>query len=340
MLLTPPGSAAVGVLRLAGERVDAFLKSHFSREVPIGRCVHGKLTEGERAIDDPLVVRIDGQTVDINLHGGPWVIQAVIELAERAGFVQKHDDSARFDASNALEREMLESLPSARTELAVRALLAQPGAWRNAKDDPQFDPQAVLSDRSLEFLLNPPRIAIVGAANVGKSTLANQLFAQERSITANVPGTTRDWVGEIANIDGLAAMLIDTPGMRATADAIERTAIERSATQVGDADLVVLVLDASRPLIPDQERLIEQFSQAICVINRCDLPHAWDISSVNAMQTVAVRGEGVDVLRREILSRFGCAGIQIDKPRAWTDRQRKILRRAIGDRTTMRELFL
>ena len=116
-----------------------------------------------------------------------------------------------------LEREMLAHLPLARTELGVRVLLAQTGRLgglrRGAAAGSGRDAgRELLADRSLWWLLHPPRVAIVGAANAGKSTLANQLFAQERSITADLPGTTRDWVGEVADIDGLPVMLVDTPG--------------------------------------------------------------------------------------------------------------------------------
>src|SRR5206468_1554210 len=124
------------------------------------------------------------------------------------------------DAQTQFEREMLAHLPLARTELAVRTLLAQPAAWQREKCKTMLS--AILGDVALHHLLHPPRVAIIGSANVGKSTIANQLFGQERSITADLEGTTRDWVGEIANIDGLAVMLIDTPGIRQTSDAIER----------------------------------------------------------------------------------------------------------------------
>ena len=133
------------------------------------------------------------------------------------------------DGAMTLEREMLAALPLARTDLGVRTLLAQRRHGAEAMSTLYAAAIGrILADRSLDHLLHPPRVAIVGAPNVGKSTLANQLFAQERSITADLPGTTRDWVGEIANIDGLAVTLVDTPGVRDTADAIEREAIDRS----------------------------------------------------------------------------------------------------------------
>src|SRR5688572_10704527 len=242
MLLTVPGSAAIAVVRLVGPGVSEFLTRRFSRMVGEGRCVHGELRDGDRVIDDPVVVVSRGGTVaDINLHGGPWIVRSVLELAAREGFETRERVELPLpldavDGESILESEMLAYLPMARTELALRVLMAQPGAWTAWQAAGMPDRARVLADRSLRWLLHPPRVAILGVPNVGKSTLANQLFAQERSITADLPGTTRDWVGEIANIDGLALMLVDTPGARDTIDPIEREAIARSAEQIAQSD--------------------------------------------------------------------------------------------------------
>jgi tRNA modification GTPase len=202
----------------------------------------------------------------------------------------------------------------------------------------------VLADRSLEYLLHPPRVAIVGAPNVGKSTLANQLFAQERSITADLPGTTRDWVGEIANIDGLPITLVDTPGVRDTADEIERQAIARSGEQVAAADLVLLVLDASRPLVPEQLRLVERHGlepRSVIVLNKSDLngdAGPGDAAPRANVRTCAVTGQGVEQLRAAILAHFRCANVAPDRPRIWTARQREIVRRSVHDPDALGEL--
>jgi small GTP-binding protein len=335
MLLTPPGSAAVAVVRLAGRRVEDFLQNYFSRRALIGRCVHGELRDGERVIDDPVVVRVSDTIADLNVHGGAWVVQATIELARRAGFTYVASDPAMYDADSMLEREILEAIPLARTELALRTLAAQPQAWeefRRSSPSPEVL-RGVLADRWLLHLLYPPRVAIVGAPNVGKSTLANRLFAQERSITADVPGTTRDWVGEIANIDGLPVMLVDTPGQRDTTDAIERAAIAQSREQVHLADLIIMVLDAARPLAPEQAPLFDLYRDrdALRVINRCDMPAAWKWSlAPGAIHTIATRGAGIDELRAAIIARFRAgADANLSQPRIWTARQREIVERAM-----------
>ena len=177
-----------------------------------------------------------------------------------------------------------------------------------------------------------------GAANVGKSTLANQLFGQERSITADIAGTTRDWVGEIANVNGLPVMLVDTPGLRTTEDPIEHAAIERSRARIEMAELIVLVLDATRPMEPGQAPLLKAYPRALRVVNKCDQTWAWQESETVAIHTIATTGEGVDDLRRAIAGHFGCADVDPETPRWWTQRQREILTRAMNDMAAFGEL--
>src|SRR5579859_6985530 len=86
-LLTPPGGAAIAVVRICGPDVGPFLARHFSKTAKPGRAVHGDLSDGSHVLDDPVVVMLDGGgTADINLHGGPWVVRSVLELARRSGF--------------------------------------------------------------------------------------------------------------------------------------------------------------------------------------------------------------------------------------------------------------
>jgi tRNA modification GTPase len=324
IVLTPPGAAAIAVIRVNGPGVLDFLSKHFSRRVASLRCVHGELRDGGGAvIDDPVVVlSADGGFADINLHGGPWVVASTLELLKRSGFAicdeRTIDD---VDGATLLEREMIDHLPLAKTEQGVRMLLAQPAAWR-AFIDSNPSPDAigrVLDDPCLDRLLHPPRVAIVGAPNVGKSTLANQLFAQQRSITADIPGTTRDWVGEIANLEGLPVMLVDTPGVRETADPIEHRAIERSREIVTGADLIVYVIDATAPFAPATS------SALLRVLNKADrgVPPGLEYD----VATIATSGQGVDELRRLIRARLGCADLDPARPRIWTQRQRDALGR-------------
>jgi tRNA modification GTPase len=356
-LLTPPGPAAIAVVRLIGPGVSQFLRSHFSKAAAENRCLHGDLKDGEQVLDDPVVVLLPGgESGDINLHGGAWTVRTVLELAQREGFEVREAMEPPLpldvvDGANVLEKEMNAHLPLARTELAVGVLVNQRASWKALIErvTPRPGEEAhlarwmqraeaikselygILEDNGLRWLLNPPRVAIIGAPNVGKSTLANRLFAQERVITADMPGTTRDWVGEIANLDGLAVMLVDTPGIRQTEDTIEAQAIARSGEQIQAADLVVVVIDASRPLEGEQARVLEAWPDALRVVNKVDQPAAFDLNLVHGVQTVGTSGQGIDELRRDVRSRFGITpGFDEKWPRWWTDRQKNVLEESLG----------
>jgi small GTP-binding protein len=311
-LLTGSGMSAIAVVRLSGPGVGAFLARRFSKPVPPGRCVHGILKLDDRVIDDAVAV-LTGDILDLNLHGGSWVVQSALDLARTDGFDLSEIDA--FDGDSDLWQQVLRSLPLARTPEAVRMLLAQPGAWESPGDLTE-----ILKDHSGHWMLATPRVAIVGPANVGKSTIANQLFGQNRSITADLPGTTRDWVGEIANIDGLAVMLMDTPGLRETADPIEDAAIASSNAQIRSAELVVLALDQSLPL---DHQMLAAYPTAVRVANKADTSVSWDAGEFNAIQTVATQGDGIDQLRMAIRRRFDCEPMDLSRARWWTQEQRK-----------------
>jgi tRNA modification GTPase len=335
IVLTPPGVGAIAVIRIVGPGVRVFLEKHFSKRAVEERCVYGEVRDGERVLDDGVVVLLPKEAgADLNVHGGVWVVESILELLEREGFAAHRAGELpplmeAVDGESMLEREMLTYLPMARSREGIEMLLAQPAAWEKLREGPieRKTIDAILADRGLWWMLNPPRVAIAGVANVGKSTLANQLFAQERSITADLPGTTRDWVGESANLDGLVVTLVDTPGMRATEDPIERAAIAQSAEQVATADLVVLVLDASIEL-SEQSQLFEQFPNSLPVINKSDRALDWIDFMPHAIRTVATTGEGLDALRAAIRGRFDCEKFD-PQARWWTPRQRGVLQRSI-----------
>jgi small GTP-binding protein len=329
--MTAPGTSALATVRIAGPGVVAFLKRRFSKPATPVRPVHGELRDDSGVIDDPVVIlREDGFAADITLHGGAWITKCVMTLAERDGFAISPVDVDMIgstDAATIFEHELLVSLPRARTELAVRTLLAQPEAWRRLSSAHPTDEviELLLADRSLEHLLTPPTLAIVGLPNAGKSTLANRLFGQQRSIVSPIAGTTRDWVGEEANLDGLLIKLIDTPGRRATDDAIERAAISASDATIQSADAVLLLLDASRDDLA-QDELALQFPDAMVVLNKIDqrLPSWSDerIRQLGAISVCARSGEGLDAVTARTLSRFGIDR-DLTRPRVWTRRQRE-----------------
>jgi tRNA modification GTPase len=116
------------------------------------------------------------------------------------------------------------------------------------------------------------RTAIVGKPNVGKSSLLNSLLMRERAIVTEVPGTTRDTIEEIINVQGIPLQLIDTAGLRPTEDEIEQIGVERSRRAMKDADLIICLFDGSEPEDDHDRALLTSVpaDRTIYVINKCD----------------------------------------------------------------------
>ena len=115
---------------------------------------------------------------------------------------------------------------------------------------------------------------IIGRPNVGKSSLMNYLLGEERAIVTAIPGTTRDTVEEMLNLDGIPLRIIDTAGIRESDDPVERIGVERSRQAFSNADLVLLVLDSAEALSPEDRELIRLLpvERAIIIVNKIDLP--------------------------------------------------------------------
>lgn len=116
--------------------------------------------------------------------------------------------------------------------------------------------------------------AIIGRPNVGKSSLLNNLLREDKAIVTDIAGTTRDVIEEYVNIKGVPLKLIDTAGIRETDDLVEKIGVERSKKALKEADLVLLVLNASEPLTT-QDRLLLELSQEtnrLILLNKTDLP--------------------------------------------------------------------
>jgi tRNA modification GTPase len=125
-------------------------------------------------------------------------------------------------------------------------------------------------------------LAILGRPNVGKSSLFNRLLNQDRAIVTATPGTTRDLVSETATIGGIPVRLVDTAGIRETADHVERIGVERSLQALADSDLRLLVVDGSEGWTREDERLfhrVRALGSVLVAVNKCDLVAPTEVSA-------------------------------------------------------------
>ncbi len=153
-------------------------------------------------------------------------------------------------------------------------------------------------------------LAIVGRPNVGKSSLFNRLVERERAIVTAQPGTTRDLVSETVAIGGIPVQLVDTAGIRRALDEAESIGIRKSMEALSDADLVLVVLDATQPVGDEDYELMRQVEEraAIVVENKSDLRSSWFSASgshLPVVETSALTGEGIPALRDAILQHVG-----------------------------------
>ena len=158
------------------------------------------------------------------------------------------------------------------------------------------------------------KVAFVGRPNVGKSSLFNMLLGHGRAIVTAVPGTTRDTIAEPIGLDGVPISLIDTAGIRHTADEIELIGVDRTRRAAADADLLIVVVDGSQPLTEEDRVVLQDVADKphILAINKSDLSTysasaklaGNDQNRVVALSVSAVTEAGLADLRAAILKPF------------------------------------
>ncbi len=129
------------------------------------------------------------------------------------------------------------------------------------------------------------RTVICGRANVGKSSLMNALLREKRVIVSHIPGTTRDAIEEILNIDGIPLRVADTAGIIDSDDSLTREGVEKSRSHISAADLVLFLLDGNAPLTADDTAIMDEIKdkKAIVVVNKGDLPQRLDTDEVKSL---------------------------------------------------------
>jgi tRNA modification GTPase len=153
---------------------------------------------------------------------------------------------------------------------------------------------------------------IAGRPNVGKSSLLNRLAGEERAIVTAIPGTTRDLVREDIAIEGIPLHVVDTAGLRETADEVERIGVERAWQELARADVVIAMFDAQTGIGPDDQAILARFESVlpagaarIRVFNKIDLCGKPAMSGEGEVWISAKTGAGIELLRQALLAAAG-----------------------------------
>lgn len=250
-----------------------------------------------------VVCRVDENTVEIHCHGGVAVSTAILQSLEQAGCkiveaneleTAQHKQLSEQDVdtlATSIQRHCREALIQTLSERAAGILLDQAaGALHDSLVHlisliEQADWLEARAHLDLLFrwndlgkhLVEPWRVVLAGPPNVGKSSLINALSGQSVAIVHHEAGTTRDWIESATMIDGWLVTLTDTAGIRDTDEQIEREGVRRAREQVIQADLVVLVIDATIGWTSQHDQILQLCDQRpdkvrlLVAWNKCDL---------------------------------------------------------------------
>jgi tRNA modification GTPase len=326
----PPTDRPTGLSSLHEERIDEVVATYFAKP-------HSYTTD---------------DIVEISAHGSPVVLRHLVELCVAAGarlaepgeFTMRAFLNGRIDLTQAeAVRDLIDSQTLYQAKVAAQQLegalsrrlqpikqkLVELIAVLEAGVDFAEDDVSVMPDATILSHVAAVRtpleqlsatfaygkivhegltLAIVGRPNVGKSSLFNQLVERERAIVTATPGTTRDLVSETVAIGGIPVKLVDTA---------ESIGIRKAMEALADADLVLVVLDASQGETAEDAELLRQAENrpVIVVGNKSDLGSSgqWLVSRGQRVLTSAVTGEGIGELRAAILRHIGGeAGMQAE----------------------------
>ncbi|MBI4581124.1 MAG: 50S ribosome-binding GTPase [Planctomycetes bacterium] len=344
--LTPPSPGGIAVVQVIGDAAVPIVSRHLAKagrpvelsQVPPDELRMCRVTDGAEVLDDAVVCvrqsRQAGAVIDINLHGGPRIVQRVLLMLQREGIriVEPAEllPVSGFDAGP-LCGEVMAAIGRAKTRQVALWLARLPG-WLAAeigrilecvRDDRISEAvagldQLLAAGESARILTEGARVVLRGRPNTGKSTLANALSEREHAIVSDSPGTTRDWTEHPAAVHGVPVTVVDTAGIREAADAIEQEAIRRAIQQAERAEVIVRVIDRSSPPHPEDQRpplgaRVERGRRAaiLTVFNKCDLPEhpgrldPGEQGRRDAICISALTGEGLDLLRTRIAESLG-----------------------------------
>jgi tRNA modification GTPase len=264
------------------------------------------------------------------------LIESVTPLQARAAFDQLQGTLTR--AIGEIDEALFDLI--ARLEASVDFPeegyhFVDPGVLAGAIDGLRARTKALLAAAHRGRLVREGfQVAIAGKPNVGKSSLFNALAGASRAIVTDVPGTTRDLVSDVVDIDGLRVTLVDTAGLREAGDAIEAEGVRRSRQAQNVADVILIVVDRAAALEDaDREIIAGTDGRArVIVANKADREASWTHDALGAARAFAVdasaiTGVGLDDVRQRLVSALDVDLLQ-DRPEITNVRHIALVQRA------------
>lgn len=363
-VMTGKGTGAISTIQIFGDSAEAVMKKVFKPagtkplKFKAGEILLGTISDGSEVIDQVTIGCEGPDTFAINCHGNPLIVEMIMQLLRRHG--------ADLLTTEQLLKKLLTAEKSA-DAIAVEAKLAQAKAktlqgtkiianqidagltkkasgWLESMDEISLDiikaeaNQILQKSQAAKLIIYGCSAVLTGPPNSGKSTLLNCLAGRQKAIVTDIKGTTRDWVSARCRIGSLSVKLIDTAGLdeklQDYQDNIEVSAQKKTAEVLEQADIVLLVLDASRPTEELDDQITKRFDdkKVITVLNKSDLPARFDTSRLpgtlsNSVQISAKKGTGIESLGDTIINVAGAADFDLREPVCFTRRQENLIKK-------------
>ena len=288
-LVTPPNAngaiAAIQLTAPAADALDAALDRITGKPAPLGAL----LLRDIAAIDRGLVARPSHTTAFLMPHGGALLVRSLITQLASLG-IETHpaeddaDPRAIFpEAQDIFEACALSTIARTASRIAPQIILRQAQLGREGAV-PITDDQTTAR---LNRLIHPPTVAVIGAPNIGKSSLMNALARRAVAATADEPATTRDAVGVSLDLAGLAVHWIDTAGQGASKPGIDAQAERAARDLAARADLVISCADATTDYLPDPSESVIRCATRADLHPRADADVATSVKNARGIRELA-----------------------------------------------------
>ena len=363
-VMTGKGTGAISTIHVFGDTAEAVIKKIFKpagkkpATYQTGNVLLGTIIDAKETVDEVVIGCEGPETFAIHCHGNPLINEMIMQLLRQQGAELLTTDQlltkilSAQKHINTIELEAKLTQPGARTLEGTKLIANQIDGGLNKKaaewlenintesvDRISADAGRILKNsQTAKLIITGCKAVIAGPPNTGKSTLLNCLAGRQKAIVTDIKGTTRDWVSARCKIGPLSIELIDTAGLDEELAAAPEHVVEKASQQkttqiLEDADLVLLVLDNSRPVDRIDVRLLEKITgkKLLTVLNKSDLPPELDTGKLpkilaNTVQISAKFETGIEDLTGKIQQLAGVADFDLHTAVCITARQENLLK--------------
>jgi len=361
--MTGKGTGAISTIQVFGDSAGDVINKIFEpagkgpAKFETGKILLGTIHDEDKTIDQVTIGCEQSQTIAINCHGNPLIVEMIMQLLRRHGVEILNPEQLQIKFlseqknGDTIATEVKLTQPKAKTLEGTKIIANQinVGLSKTAKDwlehmeeisleEIRNQVSRILRDsQTAKLIIYGCTAVLAGPPNSGKSSLLNCLSGRRKAIVTDIKGTTRDWVKSQCRLDCLSLELIDTAGLEeqipASENTIEKDAQKKTAEILEKADLVLLVLDNSRSLDQLDKQFVEKIAdrKVVTVLNKSDLPAGFNTKKLpkflsNTVLTSAKEGTGIENLTEKIRQICGVVDFDLRTAVCFTDRQENLLK--------------